>query len=45
MEVDDEAISQAQKHARCAISALNFEDTQTAIKELREALRRLGAGT
>jgi vacuolar protein sorting-associated protein VTA1 len=45
MEVDDEAISQAQKHARWAISALNFEDTQTAIKELREALRRLGAGT
>ena len=43
VEVDDEAIAQAQKHARWAISALNFEDTQTAIKELREALRTLGA--
>jgi vacuolar protein sorting-associated protein VTA1 len=45
VEVDDEAIAQAQKHARWAISALNFEDTQTAVKELKEALRRLGAET
>ena len=45
VEVDDEAIAQAQKHARWAISALNFEDTPTAVKELREALRVLGAET
>ena len=45
VEVDDEAIAQAQKHARWAISALNFEDTPTAVKELREALRSLGAET
>lgn len=45
IEVDDEAMAQAQKHARWAISALNFEDTQTAIKELREALKKLGART
>jgi vacuolar protein sorting-associated protein VTA1 len=43
MDLDEEAIAQAQKHARWAISALNFEDTNTAIKELREALRTLGA--
>jgi vacuolar protein sorting-associated protein VTA1 len=43
VEVDDEAIAQAQKHARWAISALNFEDTKTAIRELRDALKTLGA--
>lgn len=43
MDLDEEAIAEAQKHARWAISALNFEDTDTAIKELREALRTLGA--
>ncbi|KAI9726252.1 MAG: hypothetical protein M1834_009081 [Cirrosporium novae-zelandiae] len=41
--VDDAAISNAQKHARWAISALNFEDVNTAIKELRIALDSLGA--
>ncbi|KAF7503407.1 hypothetical protein GJ744_003890 [Endocarpon pusillum] len=41
--VDDEAISSAQKHARWAISALNFEDVPTAIRELRGALEALGA--
>jgi vacuolar protein sorting-associated protein VTA1 len=40
---DDLAIAKAQKHARWAISALNFEDVNTAVKELREALQTLGA--
>ncbi len=40
---DEEAILQAQKHARWAISALNFEDANTAVKELRAALEALGA--
>ncbi|KAI9764558.1 MAG: hypothetical protein M1840_008384 [Geoglossum simile] len=41
---DEEAITKAQKHARWAISALNFEDVKTAVKELRGALESLGAG-
>lgn len=41
--VDEEAMAKAQKHARWAISALNFEDVNTAIKELRGALETLGA--
>ncbi|KAL8803916.1 MAG: hypothetical protein Q9182_002883 [Xanthomendoza sp. 2 TL-2023] len=41
--VDEEALSKAQKHARWAISALNFEDVPTAVKELRGALESLGA--
>ncbi|POR37672.1 Vacuolar protein sorting-associated protein vts1 [Tolypocladium paradoxum] len=36
-------ISQAQKHAKWAISALNFEDVPTAVAELRNALAMLGA--
>jgi vacuolar protein sorting-associated protein VTA1 len=40
---DEEAIMAAQKHARWAISALNFEDVKTAVKELRSALEVLGA--
>ncbi|KAJ4156346.1 hypothetical protein NW754_007972 [Fusarium falciforme] len=36
-------INQAQKHAKWAISALNFEDVPTAVKELRNALALLGA--
>ena len=40
---DEEAILKAQKHARLAISALNFEDVKTAVKELRGALDSLGA--
>ncbi|KAI9835677.1 MAG: hypothetical protein M1819_001853 [Sarea resinae] len=40
---DEEAIVSAQKHARWAISALNFEDVNTAVKELRIALDSLGA--
>lgn len=38
---DEEAVLAAQKHARWAISALNFEDVPTAIKELRAALQDL----
>ncbi|KAF2763656.1 DUF605-domain-containing protein [Teratosphaeria nubilosa] len=40
---DDESVMAAQKHAKWAISALNFEDVNTAVKELRIALRSLGA--
>lgn len=40
---DDAAMSQAQKHAKWAISALNFEDVPTAVRELRRALESLGA--
>ncbi|KAK6612813.1 hypothetical protein H4I96_02026, partial [Botrytis cinerea] len=43
LNTDDEAIAKAQKHARWAISALNFEDAETAVKELRAALQTLGA--
>ncbi|KAJ9615485.1 hypothetical protein H2200_001560 [Cladophialophora chaetospira] len=41
--IDEEAIMKAQKHARWAISALNFEDVPTAIRELKGALANLGA--
>ncbi|KAF4344084.1 vacuolar sorting-associated VTA1 like [Fusarium beomiforme] len=40
---DHRDINQAQKHAKWAISALNFEDVPTAVQELRNALRMLGA--
>lgn len=40
---DEEAIMKSQKHARWAISALNFEDVSTAVKELKIALDSLGA--
>lgn len=40
---DEEAVMKAQKHARWAISALNFEDVKTAVTELRLALESLGA--
>lgn len=40
--VDDNAIAQAQKHARWAVSALTFDDVNTAIKELRNSLKQLG---
>lgn len=43
VEIDEAAIMKAQKHARFAISALNFEDVPTAVKELRGALATLGA--
>ncbi|GME84522.1 unnamed protein product [Ambrosiozyma monospora] len=38
---NDEIISLAQKKAKFAISALNYEDVETAIKELQEALKLL----
>ncbi|KAK4129115.1 DUF605-domain-containing protein [Parathielavia appendiculata] len=41
--MDEAAIVGAQKHAKWAISALNFEDVPTAVKELRKALELLGA--
>lgn len=40
---DEVSVAAAQKHAKFAISALNFEDVNTAVKELREALEALGA--
>ncbi|KAK4550388.1 hypothetical protein LTR36_003355 [Oleoguttula mirabilis] len=40
---DDESVLAAQKHAKWAISALNFEDVGTAVQELRIALQALGA--
>lgn len=40
--VDDNAIAQAQKHARWAVSALTFDDVDTAIKELKNSLKQLG---
>ncbi|KAG9243303.1 Vta1 like-domain-containing protein [Calycina marina] len=43
LNTDDAAIAKAQKHARFAISALNFEDAETAVRELRDALKTLGA--
>ena len=42
-QTDDAAISDAQKHAKWAVSALNFEDVDTAVKELKIALNALGA--
>jgi len=35
-------LNKAQKHAKFAISALNFEDVPTAVQELRNALASLG---
>ncbi|RFU27676.1 hypothetical protein B7463_g8664, partial [Scytalidium lignicola] len=43
LNTDDVSIAKAQKHARWAISALNFDDAETAVKELRDALKTLGA--
>lgn len=43
LKTDEESITAAQKHAKWAISALNFEDVTTAVEELRIALRALGA--
>lgn len=37
----EEVIANAQRKAKFAISALNYEDVETAIKELQEALRLL----
>ncbi|TKA63652.1 hypothetical protein B0A49_07983 [Cryomyces minteri] len=40
---DDASVMSAQKHAKWAMSALNFDDVGTAVKELRLALNSLGA--
>ncbi|CUS12176.1 unnamed protein product [Tuber aestivum] len=42
-EPTEEDILRAQKHAKWAISALDYEDIETAIKEFRLGLERLGA--
>lgn len=39
--LDPETVAKAQRHAKFAISALNFEDLDTARKELRKALEML----
>ncbi|KAJ5207396.1 Protein of unknown function DUF605 [Penicillium cf. griseofulvum] len=41
--IDDSSVQLAQKHARWAVSALTFDDVDTAIKELRNSLKYLGA--
>lgn len=43
VELTPKLIAKAQKHCRFAISALDYEDTQHAIRELRAALEMLGA--
>ncbi|CAG7845904.1 SubName: Full=Uncharacterized protein {ECO:0000313/EMBL:CCA77956.1} [Serendipita indica DSM 11827] len=40
-ELDPETIGKAQKHTKFALSALNFEDLETAREELKKALRLL----
>ncbi|KAF8445600.1 Vta1 like-domain-containing protein [Boletus edulis BED1] len=42
-ELTPKVIAKAQKHCRFAISALDYEDPQHAIRELRAALETLGA--
>lgn len=42
LRTDDESVMAAQKHAKWAISALNFEDVPTAVAELKRALESLG---
>ncbi|CCG81698.1 Putative uncharacterized protein [Taphrina deformans PYCC 5710] len=42
--LDQDTIDSAQKHAKWAISALNYEDIATAISELRKALDCLANG-
>jgi vacuolar protein sorting-associated protein VTA1 len=43
--VDDESIALAQKHAHWALSALTFDDVDTAIKEFKNSLGHLGAAS
>lgn len=43
VEITPKVIAKAQKHCRFAISALDYEDAQHAIKELKAALETLGA--
>lgn len=39
---DSDAMESCQKHAKWAISALNYEDVETAVAELKRALQALG---
>ncbi|KAI0673396.1 Vta1 like-domain-containing protein [Trametes maxima] len=41
-ELTPQVVSRVQKHCRYAISALDYEDAEQAVKELRAALRMLG---
>ena len=41
-ELTPQVIARAQKHCRFAVSALDYEDRDQAIKELRAALKMLG---
>ncbi|KAJ6082757.1 hypothetical protein N7499_007631 [Penicillium canescens] len=41
--IDDNTVQLAQKHARWAVSALTFDDVDTAVKELKNSLKLLGA--
>lgn len=41
-EVTSEDMAKAQKHARWAVSALDYEDVETAIKQFRLGLQILG---
>ncbi|KAI0756746.1 Vta1 like-domain-containing protein [Daedaleopsis nitida] len=41
-ELTPQVVARAQKHCRFAISALDYEDAEQAVKELRAALRMLG---
>lgn len=41
-ELTPQVVSRVQKHCKYAISALDYEDAEQAIKELRTALRMLG---
>ncbi|KAF2132827.1 DUF605-domain-containing protein [Dothidotthia symphoricarpi CBS 119687] len=40
---DEDSLREAKKHAKWAISAIDFDDANTAVKELRVALKALGA--
>jgi vacuolar protein sorting-associated protein VTA1 len=43
IEVSEENIGKAQKSAKWAISALDYDDVETAVKQLKQALALLGA--
>ena len=42
VELSPQVIARAQKHCKFAISALDYEDREQAVKELRAALKMLG---
>lgn len=41
-EITTEDMAKAQKHARWAVSALDYEDVETAIKQFKLGLQLLG---